>query len=715
MKFWKLCIGLVLFGVGCTNQGNVLHDFDDDGSLDADDCAPSDPLIHPGADDLYGDGVDQDCDGADGDASDLDNDGHPNDSDCAPEDAGIYPGAEDLYGDGVDQDCDGADGDAGDLDNDGHPNEGDCAPEDAGIYPGAPDPYGDGIDQDCDGGDGVDLDGDGYPSNLATGEPLLDCNDSDAALNPADQDSDGYSSCAGDCNDLDASVTPDDADLDGYSTCDGDCDDSNGSVNPGQVELCDLLDNDCDSSTDLEGDRVDLDADGDPACSDCDDDDGTAETLDRDGDSVSTCGPDGLPDTSDDDCDDNSPIIYPGASDNYGNGLDEDCDGADGFDSDGDGSPFGVDCNDSDASEFPGAPELCNGEVDDCSGVLPADEIDTDGDQYVECAGWVGTVPGVLGGGDCGPMDPGTYPTAPEQCSGIDNDCNGTVDDSFDLDGDGYSPCAGDCDDSDPNSAVAGLGVVTQGGVFVSICAGTFEMGCTPGQTWCGTDEPMHTVTLTRGFWMGETEVTQEQWQSVMGSNTAHHSPNGSGPTCGLDCPMETVTWVDALLFANALSTAEGLAECYTVNGNTATVNGPSGSVYDCEGYRLPTEAEWEYAARAGTDLVFAGSNTIGDVAWYTDNSSAVTHPVATKSPNAWGLYDMSGNVTEWVWDQYSETYYSVSPATDPQGPTNSASRVIRGGNFSRPYTWARVAFRQDISPGFRSTSYGFRLARTAP
>ena len=147
-----LCIGIALTGLGCATQGNVLYDFDDDGSLDADDCAPSDPLIHPGADDPYGDDVDQNCDGADGDANDLDNDGVPNDSDCEPDDAEVHSGADDSYGDGVDQNCDGSDG--VDTDGDGFASiesgGDDCNDTDMSIHPGADDPD-DAVDQDCDG------------------------------------------------------------------------------------------------------------------------------------------------------------------------------------------------------------------------------------------------------------------------------------------------------------------------------------------------------------------------------------------------------------------------------------------------------------------------------------------------------------------------------------------------------------------------------------
>jgi formylglycine-generating enzyme required for sulfatase activity len=628
VKSWLFCIGIAFFAIGCASQGTGLYDFDADGSLDADDCAPSDPLIHPGADD----------------------------------------------------------------------------------------PHGDGIDQNCDGGDGIDLDGDGYPSNLDLGDPLLDCNDSDATLSPADQDSDGYSSCAGDCNDLDASVTPNDGDLDGYSSCDGDCDDINDLMNPGQVEVCDLIDNDCDSSTGEVGDGIDEDGDGDAACSDCDDGDGRFETLDRDGDGISTCGPDGLPDTSDDDCDDSNVTAYPGAADGYNDAVDTNCDGVDGVDADGDGwSALGGDCDDGNPSIYPGAAELCNGLVENCGGTLPADETDGDGDGYVSCVGWTGTDPAILGDGDCSPLEGGTYPGAPVLCSGVDNNCNGTVEDNFDLDGDGYSPCAGDCDDGDAFSVLAGQASVIQGATFRSVCGGTYEMGCTSGPSSCGSDEsPAHFVTLTEGFWLSETEVTQGHWQSLMGANPSHFSVTGSGTDCGLNCPVEQVSWLDSLAFANAMSSAESLSECYSISGNSVTVASSTGSVYDCEGYRLPTEAEWEYAARAGTDLLYAGSNVGGDVAWY---SSSMTHPVANRQANAWGFYDMSGNVWEWTWDRYASSYYGSGSNvwTDPEGPASGFDLVIRGGGWYHDAAEARVVNRNSGTPGYRDFGFGFRLARTLP
>jgi formylglycine-generating enzyme required for sulfatase activity len=181
--------------------------------------------------------------------------------------------------------------------------------------------------------------------------------------------------------------------------------------------------------------------------------------------------------------------------------------------------------------------------------------------------------------------------------------------------------------------------------------------------------------------------------------------------------------------FANAVSAAEGLAECYVLSGCSGTAgldlncsgisqSSSTGSVYDCEGYRLPTEAEWEYAARAETDLRYAGSNNFDDVSWCSDNASATPHSVATKLPNDWGLYDMSGNVQEWVWDWFGNTYYSTSPGTDPEGPSTGAHRAYRGGSWLNAALLSRVASRSPQSEGWpsnRGHNLGFRLARTIP
>ena len=250
-------------------------------------------------------------------------------------------------------------------------------------------------------------------------------------------------------------------------------------------------------------------------------------------------------------------------------------------------------------------------------------------------------------------------------------------------------------------------------GGFIAIPAGTFTMGCTAGQSSCLSNEsPAHEVTLTRAFWLSETEVTQSEYQALMGTNPSHFSG------CA-DCPVEKVNWFEALAYANALSVSQGLAPCFDISGfesgSTVTVLPLSGNPYDCEGYRLPTEAEWEYAARAGTDLVYAGSNDAGSVAWYSVNSGNQTHPAATKAPNAFGLYDMSGNVYEWCWDWYDAGYYSQSPSTDPLGPAGASYRVFRGGGWGGNASYLRAAFRGGGGPSYRHNALGFRLSRSVP
>jgi len=308
-----------------------------------------------------------------------------------------------------------------------------------------------------------------------------------------------------------------------------------------------------------------------------------------------------------------------------------------------------------------------------------------------------------------------------DDSAGDDDDTAGDDDDSA---GDDDDDSAGDDDDS---ASTAPVDIVAQGITMIVLSGGTFEMGCTAAQQAdgnCGFDEfPAHSVTLTNDFWMSETEVTQGQWSSVLPG-----SPNPSGflscpeDSTGATCPVETVNWYEALAFANAVSSAESLAECYTLSGCTntpgndmqcssVTITSTSGSPYQCAGYRLPTEAEWEYAARAGTDLLYAGSDTVGDVAWYSGNSGSTTHSVATKDPNDWGLYDMSGNVWEWTWDRYGSYYTS----TDPEGPSTGSARVFRGGCWHGSAGLPRVAYRYGNGPDVRFSNLGFRLSRTAP
>jgi formylglycine-generating enzyme required for sulfatase activity len=183
---------------------------------------------------------------------------------------------------------------------------------------------------------------------------------------------------------------------------------------------------------------------------------------------------------------------------------------------------------------------------------------------------------------------------------------------------------------------------------FVSIPPGEFIMGCSANDTSCSADEnPPHRVQITKAFEIGKYEVTQKQWVALMDANPS----GGKGDTR----PVETVSKLEAQDFLAKLSAA---ADGYR--------------------YRLPTEAEWEYAARAGTNTPYSGP--LDQVAWYAANSDDETHPVGQKKPNAWGLYDVQGNVREWVSDLYSAIYYGSSPAVDPTGPTVSGRGGRRGG-----------------------------------
>ncbi len=205
---------------------------------------------------------------------------------------------------------------------------------------------------------------------------------------------------------------------------------------------------------------------------------------------------------------------------------------------------------------------------------------------------------------------------------------------------------------------------------YVWIPPGTFQMGCFPGDAECMPSEsPAHTVTLTKGFWMGQTEVTQAAYQRVMGTNPSSFH--------GERLPVESVTWDDA-------------------NGYCRAV-----------GMRLPTEAEWEHAARAGSTAPRYGD--LDAIAWYKGNSRKQTHEVGQKQPNAWQLYDMLGNVWELVADWYDGNYYSQSPLQDPRGPSSGEFRTVRGGSWLNLAGGTLASPRLLLLPGVRDASLGFR------
>ena len=292
--------------------------------------------------------------------------------------------------------------------------------------------------------------------------------------------------------------------------------------------------------------------------------------------------------------------------------------------------------------------------------------------------------------------------SCPMDTKSADSDTHLDSDTRVDSDthGDSDSDSQGD---TDTNVEITCGTVQDQAGIsFVNTCATTFEMGCTDGQPDdCNANEVPHTVTLTRDYWLAVTETTQEQFESVTGYNNAVHADCPS-------CPIEWVSWYEVAAYANMVSAAEGLESCYACTDGPICVEAKN--PYDCDGYRLPTEAEWEAAARCGTDLVYSGSDNVDDVGWY-DDEEGTTHDVAGKLPNACGTYDQSGNVIEWTHDWYAEM--TTDDAVDPNNPPETADRVPRGGSYGQRDFFLRVSYRSRHNPIYQRELTGFRLART--
>lgn len=222
---------------------------------------------------------------------------------------------------------------------------------------------------------------------------------------------------------------------------------------------------------------------------------------------------------------------------------------------------------------------------------------------------------------------------------------------------------------------------------LVTVTSGTFIMGSTDGDT---DEKPIHTVTLG-SLQMSRTEVTQAQYVKIMGANPSRFK--------GENRPVENVSWFDAVAFCNRLSQSEGPTPAYTINGTDVSWN------RGANGYRLPTEAEWECSAWGAT---FAGGSNVDAISWHSSNSGGQTHEVATKISNELGPPDMSGNVWEWCWDWYG--IYSSGSQTDPTGPSSGTYRVRRGGSWYSAVATTRVSYRNYDAPDGRNGDQGFRV-----
>ena len=278
-----------------------------------------------------------------------------------------------------------------------------------------------------------------------------------------------------------------------------------------------------------------------------------------------------------------------------------------------------------------------------------------------------------------------------------------------------------------PIAPIGPQGVVVPEG-FVLIPAGTFQMGSKDGED---SNKPVHEVTITKPFYMGKYEVTQAEYEVYCSYGSS--SPSSSYGD-GDNYPTYYVSWYDALVYCNKRSMAEGLTPCYSINdspnpedwGDVPTSsNGTWNSVecnWNANGYRLPTEAEWEYAARAGDNtvdsLTYSGTSDVNELekyAWYYDNSDYTTHEVGKKEANVFGLYDMSGNVWEWCWNCFTSEYdENTEGGSDPTGASAGSSRVSRGGGWNGSSDGCGVSYRDYYFPYHRLSSLGFRVVRAS-
>ena len=396
-----------------------------------------------------------------------------------------------------------------------------------------------------------------------------------------------------------------------------------------------------------------------------------------------------------------------------GNGMlnaGEECD--DGNTEDGDGCS--VTCEQEAGWVCSGEPSVC---VESCgNGMLNAGEECDDG----------GVVLGDGCSGEC-VVEPGWT------CSGEPSVCNSQCGDGFivgdelcddnnNTDGDG---CSVMCTVESGWSCAQEPSVCETGeSEWVFIPAGSFLMGADPNDLLASPHEVQHPVVLTNDFEMLSHAVTQGDFEATMGYNPSINT------TCGADCPVHNVSQYEATAYCNALSASFNLSTCYECSGVegdvTCSLEPAYATPYDCPGYRLPTDAEWEYAARARTltntyngDITMNISgceqpnSVLDSIAWFCGNSGDEIQPVKFKDPNGWMLYDMIGNVREWTQDIYAA--HTSDPATDPWGPVSGFSNVVHGGWAHNGAHYCRVSYRSSVEPDIRVIEAGFRPVRTLP
>jgi formylglycine-generating enzyme required for sulfatase activity len=591
--------------------------------------------------------------------------------------------AEDCNANGVPDSCDIAAGTSADIDLDGTPDS--CEPDCNAN--GTPDDYdiATGASADCDGNaipDSCDIAGGAPDCNqngvfdsceIATGA-ALDCN-----ANGVPDACDLSAGTSADCN---ANSIPD--------TCDvatGFVADCNSNGVPDECEVADATVPDCngnsipDSCDIASGAATDIDADGTPdSCEDCNGN-GLPDDYELAQGSVPDCNQNGVPDT----CDITA-------------GLDRDCDGNGVLDR---CDVFFAGAADENANCTPDSCEYAVGDFG-LEGSVGGDDLAFllsvwgNADPFGDLSG-----DGIVGGADLSILlsNWGATPYASGNCNVLSWATTLT-----------YLPDPAVVTNASLRSAIFATGYpwrVRDNGTnieMVLIPPGTFNMGCTASNQYgCGTNEsPVHSVTLTGAFYMGRYEVTQAQWQARMGSNPSYFVARPeNGNTANTNRPVETVSW-------NQIAGTGGFL---------------SGT-----GLRLPTEAEWEYACRAGSTTAFHGftgylsgtndDTLVGNIAWFSGNSGASGTPtygtkaVGQKLANGFGLFDMSGNVWEWVNDWYSSSYYASSPSSNPTGPATGTSRVLRGGSWNYSTGFVRSSIRFYVTPDLTSNNLGFRVAR---